>query len=239
MTWPQRNRIRSTIGGVLLSAVVAINAASRAADETCIACDVPVEVNGEFSHYKIEGDPDIQGALGDPGAFREEIWGPAFTISVPHLPAGRYTVIIGEMEGYFTATGQRCFDISLGDTLVASNLDVYATAGGANKVLYLTNLVDHADDSLRGPLQVKFAARVNNAKFNTFEIRNSSGGVLISTKAAELADSLVAATGDLAGPRPTDGGAGGGPDSPAVPAREGSADSQRHAGHPATGNSGV
>jgi len=193
MTWPQRNRIRSTIGGVLLSAVVAINAASRAADETCIACDLPVEVNGEFSHYKIEGDPDIQGALGDPGAFREEIWGPAFTISVPHLPAGRYTVIIGEMEGYFTATGQRCFDISLGDTFVASNLDVYATAGGANKVLYLTNLVDHADDSLRGPLQVKFAARVNNAKFNTFEIRNSSGGVLISTKAAELADSLVAA----------------------------------------------
>jgi len=193
MPFPLRKCIRLMACGVLLSAVAAITVVCRAADETCIACDLPVEVSGEFSHYKMGGGPDIQGAIGDPGAFREEIWGPAFTISVPHLPAGRYTVIIGETEGYFTAAGQRRFDISLGDNLVASNLDVFAAAGGVDKVLYLTNEVDHPDDSLRGPLQVKFTARVNNAKFNLFEIRNSAGATLISTKAADLADSPLAA----------------------------------------------
>ena len=163
-------------------------------DETCANCGVPIDVTGQFEHFKAKAGTKVQGAApGDESAFREEIWGRSFAISVPHLPAGKYTVIIGEAELYFNQTGQRVFDIKSGDAAIASNLDIFAAAGGAGKALYLTNEIDHPDDSLRGPLTVTFTARENNAKFNTFEIRNAAGATVVSTKAADLSDPLSAA----------------------------------------------
>ncbi|MDB6018247.1 MAG: Beta-glucosidase [Pedosphaera sp.] len=164
------------------------------ADETCKTCAQSVNVSGQFTHFKISDDQSIQGATADnQAAFHEEIVGASFAITVPHLPAGKYTVIIGETEAYFKEPDQRLFDITSGDITIVSNLDIFVAAGGAKKVLYLTNEIEHLDDSLHGPLTVTFMARKEKAKFNTFEIKNASGATIVVTKASNLADSLTAA----------------------------------------------
>ena len=47
-----------------------------------------------------------------------------------HLPAGKYTVVIGEAENYFSQPGQRVFDVSCGEKALANNFDIIASAGG-------------------------------------------------------------------------------------------------------------
>jgi beta-glucosidase len=173
---------------------LSLSPAANANEEGCSSCDVPVEVTGQFAHYKNSDDLVIQGMIGDDkAAFREEIFGHDFSIVVPHLPAGKYTVVIGEAEVYFNDPNQRIFDVSIGDKIVVTNYDIVAAAGGARKVTYITTEVEHQDDSLSGPLTVKFTASAENAKFNTFEIKDASGTTLIKTKAADLADSLTVA----------------------------------------------
>ncbi|MEI9960394.1 MAG: prolyl oligopeptidase family serine peptidase [Limisphaerales bacterium] len=73
-------------------------------EEGCLSCDLPVEITGEFAHHKNTEGPAIQGMIGDDeSAFHEEIFGQDFSFVVAHLPAGKYTVVIGEAEIYFTA----------------------------------------------------------------------------------------------------------------------------------------
>ena len=50
--------------------------------------------------------------------------------------------------------GERLFDVTSGDVVLARNFDIFATAGGARKVSLITGLVEHEDDSLKGPLTV-------------------------------------------------------------------------------------
>ncbi|MEI9960393.1 MAG: hypothetical protein WDM76_04455 [Limisphaerales bacterium] len=40
---------------------------------------------------------------------------------------------------------------------------------------------------------MKFTTQTDNAKFNTFEIKDASGATLVKTKAADLADPLTVA----------------------------------------------
>jgi beta-glucosidase len=175
-------------GGILLAP------AANANEEACLSCDLPVEVTGQFAHYKDNDATAIQGARGnDEAAFHEEIFGHDFSIVVPHLPAGKYTVVIGEAEVYFGSPKQRIFDVSVAGNEIASNYDIFAEAGGARKAVYLTAEVQHQDDSLAGPLTVKFTTEVDNAKFNTFEIKDASGATVIKTDAADLADPLTVA----------------------------------------------
>jgi trimeric autotransporter adhesin len=58
-----------------------------------------------------------------------------FTYTIPGLTAGtQYTVLLHFAEFYFTAAGQRVFNVSINGTTVLSNFDIYATVG-ANKAL--------------------------------------------------------------------------------------------------------
>ena len=167
-------------------------ASAAAADEGCRSCSIPVEVSGQFQHYQAADGVQIQGALGDEQSFREEIFGSHFTVTIPHLPAGKYTVIIGEAEVYFTEPNKRVFDITAGDQPIATNLDLFVTSGGTGKVLYLTNEIEHLDDSLRGPLAVTFQSSIENAKLNTFVLQDASGAKVLDVKAADLAEMLSA-----------------------------------------------
>jgi beta-glucosidase len=166
-----------------------LGANAFAADETCSICDRKILVSGQFSHERGHESLTIEGA-GRPGpeAFREEIYGTNFTVSVQNLPAGGYTAIIGVAETYFTNAGERAFDITCGDLVIASNLDIFATTGGAGKVLYLTNQIDFPGDALRGPLTFNFTGHTNMAKLNTFELRDANNTSLISVRAADLVD---------------------------------------------------
>ena len=174
--------------GVMLSA-----SSARCEEEVCAACNQQVSAKGQFAHYQSPANLAIQGAQADPAAYREEIYGKHFTIAISHLPAGRYRVLIGECETYFKQPGQRLFNVTVGKTALATNFDIIAAAGGADRVCYITGVVDHAADSIQGPLTFTFTARKNNAKFNTFTIQNAAGASLISFDAADLADPFSAA----------------------------------------------
>jgi beta-glucosidase len=155
-------------------------------EEVCAACDRQVLVSGQFSHGQDWEGLTIAGApRRAEEAFREEIYGTNFTLSVPNLPAGQYTVQIGLVEIVFTNAGQRVFDITCGNQTLAGKLDIFAAAGGAGKVLLLTNRIDFPG---KGPLTLTFTGHKDAAKLNTFELKNASGQSIISLRAANLID---------------------------------------------------
>jgi beta-glucosidase len=156
-------------------------------EETCVACDRKVVVSGQFEHGRGHESLAITGApkRGEE-AFREEIYGTNFTVSVPDLPAGKYTVLIGLAEVVFTNAGQRMFDITCGNQTLARHLDVFTAAGGAGRVLLLTNRIDFPGDAAHGPLTLTFTGHTNTAKLNTFELKDASGLSIISMCAADL-----------------------------------------------------
>jgi beta-glucosidase len=161
---------------------------TSAAEEICDSCSHQVSLSGDFTHRKDDASVEIQGATDNAVAFREEITGTNFTISISHLPAGRYTIVIGEVETLLSEPGERLFDVTSGDVMLATDFDIVATAGGARKVCYITGEVDHDDDSLRGPLKVAFTAIKNTAKFNTFEVKNTSSASVVAFNASEIAE---------------------------------------------------
>ncbi len=166
--------------------------AGMAADEICARCGQEVSISGEFTHYKVDASVGIQGADDKAAAFREEIFGDHFTIAIAHLPAGKYTITIGEAEIWANAPGMRVFSVTSGDTTLAKDFDIVAAAGGARKVCYITGVVQHEDDSLKGPLAVSFTTSKDNAKFNTFEVKDASGAPVVSFSASEMADAYSA-----------------------------------------------
>ena len=144
-------------GFVLMSANIwLLVPTAAAADETCASCGEEVSVSGDFAHRKDDASVTIEGAANNAAAFREEINGTNFTVTIAHLPAGKYTIVIGEVETLASAPGERLFDVTSGDVALAKNFDIVATAGGARKVCYITGAVEHEDDSIKGPLTVVF-----------------------------------------------------------------------------------
>ena len=176
------------LAGLWLSAPLA-----SAADESCATCGQEVSVNGDFAHRKDDASLAIQGAGNNAAAFHEEINGRNFTVTIAHLPAGKYTLAIGEVETLAGASGERVFAVASGDVALAKNYDILAAAGTTNQVCYLTGTVDHEDDSLKGPLTVSFVANKGAAKFNTFEVKNASGASVVAFSASEMADVFSAA----------------------------------------------
>ena len=62
----------------------------------------------------------------------------SLTYTIPGLTAGtQYSVLLHFAETYFTAAGQREFDVAINGTSVLTNLDIYATVG-ANAALEKT-----------------------------------------------------------------------------------------------------
>jgi len=152
-----------------------------------------VTIKGDFQHRKDNPSVTIEGAGSDAAAFREEITGKAFAISVSHLPAGKYTITIGLAETLVSEPNERLFDVTFDFSTVVANFDIVAAAGGPRKVCTITQVVDHQDDSLRGPLTVSFEARKGNAKFNTFQVKDAAGQTVVAFAASEMADPFSAA----------------------------------------------
>ncbi len=170
---------------------------AHAAEEICGSCDKSVLVGGEFTHRNARGRLIIQGAPpGQGDAFIDGIYGTNFTLTLPHLPAGKYTARFGFAETESKTPGQRLFDIAVSGQIIASNYDIVATGGGEGKVCFISADVDHAGDALRGPLAFTFTAQRDLAKLNTFELKDAAGQSLIFFKAMDLiasedADTLI------------------------------------------------
>ena len=107
---------------------------ASAADEVCASCGQQVSISGDFAHRKDRPTVTIEGGPVDAAPFREEINGKSFDVTISHLPAGRYTIAIGEAETSAVAAGERVFDVTSGDTSLAKDFDIFAAAGAARKV---------------------------------------------------------------------------------------------------------
>ena len=97
----------------------------------------------------------------------------AFTYTIPGLTAGaQYTVLLHFAETYFTAAGQRQFDVAINGTMVLTNLDIYATVG-ANAAL-LETFTATANSS--GDIVIAFTlGAANQPLLMGIEVRSSSG----------------------------------------------------------------
>src|ERR1017187_9679828 len=163
------------------------------ADEVCASCGYQVTISGSFSHHKDRTNMVIEGAGENAAAYREDVNGTNFTVIISHLPAGRYMVTIGAAETVVGAPGERVFDVSEGDRVLAKDFDIFSNAAGARKVAAITGTIEKEDDALRGPLSVTFVGSKGAAKFNRFEVKDSSGGSVVAFQASELADAFTAA----------------------------------------------
>ncbi|HZL43790.1 MAG TPA: glycoside hydrolase family 3 C-terminal domain-containing protein, partial [Verrucomicrobiae bacterium] len=174
---------------VALASALRLTYPALSVEEVCVPCAKRVMLAQDFSHTRARGVTTIEGAprRGDE-AFREEIAGTNFTLTVSDLGPGTYTVQIGLVEVDYSAPGQRVFDITCGNQVLASNLDIFAAAGGAGKVYWVTGLVQHPGDSVGGPMSFTFTGRTNTAKFNSLEVLDSSGRSMVYMRAADLID---------------------------------------------------
>jgi hypothetical protein len=187
---------RPVISGLqvlLFAGALLVSPAASAEDEICSSCGRQVSVRGSFTHRKDGPSVVIEGATNNAAAFREEINGTNFTVTIAHLPAGKYAIVIGEVETLASGPGERLFDVPCLETVLAKDFDIFTTAGGARKACQITGVVEHEDDSLKGPLAVSFAAGKGAAKFNTFEVKDAAGASVVSFCAPELADAFSAA----------------------------------------------
>lgn len=100
------------------------------------------------------------GGTTDPVLFRTNRWADpvTYTFSVPN---GNYLVTILQSENYWGAAGARSFNILIQGAVVASNLDVFAAAGGKFQALTLT----YTTTVSNGTLTVSGDASVDNAQF--------------------------------------------------------------------------
>jgi beta-glucosidase len=161
------------------------------ADETYQSGSYQVIVSGDFNHSKPQKGVIIGAPDGETSAFRQEIFGNQFTLSVPDLDSGKYQVVLGFDENFADHPGVRTFDISYGGQIMVSNLDIYAVAGGRKKVCFLTNNLDFVRGAINQPLTLAFTARENKAKLNTFELRDAAGRSLIFLRAQDLVPGLA------------------------------------------------
>lgn len=178
---------------LLLAGVLFSGPATFAADEICTACGGQVSVSGNFTHHKEQPSLVVQGAGNQADAFREDVNGPDFTVTITQIPAGKYTITISAAETVVNSPGGRVFDVTSGDTVLAKDFDIFATAGGARKAATISGTVQHEDDALRGPLKISFRASRGTAKFNTIDVRNAAGTSVASVRASDLADTFSAA----------------------------------------------
>lgn len=120
--------------------------------------------------------------------YRDEVYGLKLTATVSGLPAGKYRVVFYEMESYWSEAGERKFDISVHGQKLASDVDLFAEAGGQHKPFKIEREFEHPGDAQRGPVAFEFLAKTNYAKFNGIRIYDESGEPVACVKAEELAD---------------------------------------------------
>jgi len=97
-----------------------------------------------------------------------------FTYTIPGFTAGSsYNVRLDFAEEYWTAAGDRTFNVLINGTQVLTNFDIFATAGGEFKAV-AESFTATAGSS--GTITIQFVTVKDNAQVNGIEISPSSGG---------------------------------------------------------------
>ncbi|MFZ3200919.1 MAG: malectin domain-containing carbohydrate-binding protein [Candidatus Acidiferrales bacterium] len=111
-----------------------------------------------------------------------------FSYTIPGFVAGSSHVVrLHFCETYWTAIGQRVFNVSINGTPVLTNFDIFKTAGGQN-IANIQQFTENANAN--GQFVIQFTSVVNNSLINGIEIDASTG----SCSAAPTAPSGLGAT---------------------------------------------
>jgi beta-galactosidase len=122
-------------------------AGNGGSEVVAIACGGPAESNSGGGDYSFVADEDFSGGgdnavtsatinLTQPGVnaapmgVYQHARAGVFTYTIPGLTAGsQHSVLLHFAETYFTAAGDREFNVAINGTTVLTNLDIYATVG--------------------------------------------------------------------------------------------------------------
>jgi hypothetical protein len=103
----------------------------------------------------------------DPALYQTERWnGGTLTYNFT-VPGATYTVTLKFAEIFFTAAGQRVFNIVINGTTVATNFDIFAQAGAANKAVDKSFTVNASG----GQVSIQLVPVVENPKISAIQIR--------------------------------------------------------------------
>ncbi|MGD0475998.1 MAG: malectin domain-containing carbohydrate-binding protein [Candidatus Velthaea sp.] len=150
---------------------LAIDAGGAAAGN--FAADEDVVAAGTWT-YVVANPIDTSGVANPApqAVYQSEREGKTISYSIPGLTAGApYTVRLDFAELWWTAAGQRVFNVSINATKVLSNFDVYATAGARFKAVAQTF---SATANASGTITIALTSVTDNAAINGIEI--SGGG---------------------------------------------------------------
>ncbi len=112
----------------------------------------------------------------DPELYKHQMWGHAGSIHTWRgLAPGKITVNLFMDDGYMGGPGQRVFDIAINGTIVAKDLDIFAKAGGKDRALVETFLVDAPEGTIC--LSVPRVTS-DHATLAAVELRDSLGKVV-------------------------------------------------------------
>ncbi len=175
----------------LLWVCLMLVAGSRADEVAPPCCGPEFRVSGQFEHRPVV-TPVHAEAGADPGTFAQEIVGEHFVASVAGLPAGSYRVQVEAAETYHTGPDQRLMTVTCGKTSLADRLDLFRAAGGASKPFALNGVVEHADDSVDGPLAVTFQAVKDKATFSAINVFDATGKKVACLVAKDLVEVATA-----------------------------------------------
>lgn len=122
--------------------------------------------------------------------YQDERFGESFQYSFS-VPNGTYSVALKFAELYFSAAGQRVFNVAIDDHQVLSNLDIFAVTGGQ----YRAFRPSFSATVTNGQIVIQFSASVNNAKIDAIEITQLSA----SSTQSPVGISLFPPSATLAG----------------------------------------
>jgi hypothetical protein len=112
----------------------------------------------------------------DQELYKHQMWGQAGLIHTWRgLAPGKIAVKFYMDDGYSSATAQRIFDLAINGTTVAKDFDIFTKAGGKNRALVETFVVDAPDGTIR--LSVPHVTS-DNATLAAMELRDLSGKVV-------------------------------------------------------------
>ena len=160
-------------------------AAAVAAGTDIVALDTGGAASGSFSAdadfvasgtwtYKSTSTIDTSGVAqpAPQAVYQTEREGSTINYSIPGLTAGTaYTVRLSFAELWWTAKGQRVFNVSINNVKVLSSFDTFAAAGARNKAVTESF---SATASSAGTITVTLAAVTNYAAINAIEIVSGS-----------------------------------------------------------------
>ncbi len=123
------------------------------------------------------------------------------TYTIPGLTAGSsYTVRLHFAETYWTAAGQRTFNVSINSTQVLTNFDIFATAGAGNKAVVEQFT---ATASAGGSITIQFTTVKDNAQINGIEVLGSGSSTPTPTPTPTSSVPTPTPTSSVPTPTPT------------------------------------